>query len=370
VSPDGRLRENLKAVPDLTWLSLANVRWIITDKVNDAWVDGVYYDLQFPEQRVAGVDGGNAEPIQAYPAGSFDATEVGIVGHVESEQSLPDGTRIGTVAVFPMGSASALDDVELPLVVRTAFPGAISAIDGGNPVSAGSFTRGNPTTIDYRTVVTWDSPRAVGHIEVRPVSSFSGTLVIRGMTLIDGRTGAFAPTTQSPNHTLRVANSGDVKVYEYQGALSRAYLVCKPTLVADNNSAWSALQSTAIAGGTVIVDSAQPVGNCDDAHAGAVKIITYQPENVVIQANVASDSSYLVLSDAWYPGWDASIDGLPTPVLKANGLFRAVRVPSGIHNVVFAYRSLSFEAGAAVSGLFLIGIIAAVIWVSSRRKTN
>ncbi|NDJ53080.1 MAG: hypothetical protein GYB68_08360 [Chloroflexi bacterium] len=47
VATDGRLREFLDNVPDLAWLRMANVRWIITDMVYDAWVVGTYHDLHF-----------------------------------------------------------------------------------------------------------------------------------------------------------------------------------------------------------------------------------------------------------------------------------------------------------------------------------
>jgi hypothetical protein len=48
VSVDGRLRERLREVPPGRLLSLLGVKYVITDKVFDAWIDGLFYDLQFP----------------------------------------------------------------------------------------------------------------------------------------------------------------------------------------------------------------------------------------------------------------------------------------------------------------------------------
>ncbi len=45
-SPDGRLREQLHAVPPDSLLDLTGVRWVITDKQNDLWAGDVYYDLE------------------------------------------------------------------------------------------------------------------------------------------------------------------------------------------------------------------------------------------------------------------------------------------------------------------------------------
>src|SRR6185436_4043072 len=51
-----------------------------------------------------------------------------------------------------------------------------------------------------------------------------------------------------------------------------------------------------------------------------------RPELVRIAVRALADS-YLVLSDAWYPGWVATVDDAEVPIERANILFRAVRVP-------------------------------------------
>ncbi len=52
---------------------------------------------------------------------------------------------------------------------------------------------------------------------------------------------------------------------------------------------------------------------------------------------------YLVLSESYLPGWVASIDGEPVSIVRANGLFMAVYVPSGNHRVRFEYQGLNNE---------------------------
>ncbi|WPB74105.1 YfhO family protein [Archangium violaceum] len=67
----------------------------------------------------------------------------------------------------------------------------------------------------------------------------------------------------------------------------------------------------------------------------------------------ACGPGYLLLSDSHYPGWEATLDGTPVPVLRANAVMRAVRVPPGAHSVRFDYRPLSFQLGALLSVLAL-----------------
>jgi uncharacterized membrane protein YfhO len=68
----------------------------------------------------------------------------------------------------------------------------------------------------------------------------------------------------------------------------------------------------------------------------------------VIEVSADSDG-YLVLTDAWYPGWTATIDGAPVEILRADVAFRAVRVGPGAHRVEFRYEPQTVRAGVAVS---------------------
>jgi hypothetical protein len=46
----------------------------------------------------------------------------------------------------------------------------------------------------------------------------------------------------------------------------------------------------------------------------------------------------LVFTDSWAPGWSATIDGTPVPVLRVNNAIRAVMAPAGDHSLVWHYR--------------------------------
>ncbi len=88
---------------------------------------------------------------------------------------------------------------------------------------------------------------------------------------------------------------------------------------------------------------------------GEATIVSYAPENVVIKISSAGNSM-LVLSDTYYPGWQATVDGMQTHIFKADYAFRGVLVPKGEHLVVFTFVPLSFKIGILLSILSAVGI--------------
>ena len=65
----------------------------------------------------------------------------------------------------------------------------------------------------------------------------------------------------------------------------------------------------------------------------------------------------VVLTDAHYPGWEATLDGSPAPLLRANLLFRAVAVPPGEHEIVMRYRPATLRWGFAIALVAVIGCV-------------
>ncbi|MDO8621145.1 MAG: YfhO family protein [Candidatus Levybacteria bacterium] len=88
------------------------------------------------------------------------------------------------------------------------------------------------------------------------------------------------------------------------------------------------------------------------------KILDYKLNTVSISTSSKS-TSILFLSDPFYPGWRALVDGVNTPIYRANYAFRAITLPKGKHNVEFTYDPLSFRLGVygAVIGLLTIIVL-------------
>ena len=67
-----------------------------------------------------------------------------------------------------------------------------------------------------------------------------------------------------------------------------------------------------------------------------VDVLVYEDTQVEMRTTVY-ESSYLVLSDLYYPGWQASVDGAPAAISPVDGVFRAVYLDPGTHTVRLAY---------------------------------
>ena len=72
-----------------------------------------------------------------------------------------------------------------------------------------------------------------------------------------------------------------------------------------------------------------------------------------------SAPGFVVLVDTWDPGWQATVDGQETEVLRANLAFRAVAVPAGDHRIEMRYRPRSVLVGA---GLSVGAVVLLLLW--------
>ena len=362
VSIDGRLRENLTIIPDGRWLNLFNVRYVITDKLRDAWLDDVFYDLQFSARLARG----EATSVARVP--SFEATALGVVSHLRGGPGLAEGLLVGLVEV---GFADTITRTfELRAGQHTAE--GVYSPDAAHAQArvGGHFWPGEPEGSDYVTRLRWREPAAPVSVRVRALLP-EGELVVRGVSLIDERTGGFQSLVISDRGRFRLAHSGDVKIYENLGALPRAFVVYDVLRVASDEEALNAMRSPSFDPAETLVlsdaDGVTSSGAGSNAVAGvsqwsaaSARVTSGTPERIEIDL-VAEAPGYLLLTDAWYPGWTATIDDEPVPVRRADLLFRTVPVTAGHHRAIFTFRPTTLRVGAAAS---LAGLVALIIVAS------
>jgi hypothetical protein len=88
------------------------------------------------------------------------------------------------------------------------------------------------------------------------------------------------------------------------------------------------------------------------------------PERLVYQRAGGVGDGYLVVDDAWFPGWRAEVDGAPTPIYRVNVGYKAVYVPADAQTVVLTYAPRSVVVGALVT---MGALVAAILLVFHTR---
>jgi uncharacterized membrane protein YfhO len=108
-------------------------------------------------------------------------------------------------------------------------------------------------------------------------------------------------------------------------------------------------------------------GEGGSAEPGDGEIVSFEQDgpNRIEIAYSSTHDAWLVLSDTWYPGWRAEVEGEGAELLHADYLFRALRVPSGTHTVTFTYRPVSFIVGSSLSGLGTL-VLLGLTWLWRR----
>jgi hypothetical protein len=160
----------------------------------------------------------------------------------------------------------------------------------------------------------------------------------------------------------RLAEIGKVAVFENARMLPRAWLVTSE-LVATGEEELKIIRSGRTSGGApwnplaqALVERSTGVsfGKASEApgESGRAEVARHDPNRVEVRTECAVPS-LLVLSENYYPGWRALVDGKSGEILRVNYNQRGVALPAGNHLVTFNYQPRSLLAGLAVSLLAL-----------------
>lgn len=168
---------------------------------------------------------------------------------------------------------------------------------------------------------------------------------------------------QITNRGYKLVYEGELRIYQNEEALPRAFLVPKALSIPDVAKRHEALRSFDPRQ-VVILEEEVPAGQVEGNFCGQVEAIDYGANEVLITFN-ASAPGFLVLGDSYAKGWLAFIrpPDAPDPtrveqrlhIYRANGNFRAVHVPAGRHVVRFKYSPNAVKYGFYLS--FLAGIM-------------
>jgi hypothetical protein len=183
--------------------------------------------------------------------------------------------------------------------------------------------------------------------------------------LIDGYKQFTTFVDENPSQSARLLEAAGVSgVYDASGELEivnndtpRAWLVAAACWHPDEDSLtqamlspdWQPSQQIHLLGD----------GSCADATddiQGTVDVVEAGANAVELQVNAYRDN-WLVLADAHYPGWVATVDGEETYIYRTNLMFRAIQVSAGEHTVRFEYRPVWLFPGIFVSVVSALGLL-------------
>jgi hypothetical protein len=155
-------------------------------------------------------------------------------------------------------------------------------------------------------------------------------------------------------------HAGDLTVYERTGPLApHAFLAARVRAGVPEAEVFRVLgrpaaDPTAVA----LLEEPAPAGLQPAAGAGPpgrAEVTADRGERLEVLAQAARPA-LLVVTDAWHPGWSATVDGRPAEVHKVDGAFRGVVVPAGTHRVVLRYRPPGMTTALWLAGLGLAAL--------------
>jgi uncharacterized membrane protein YfhO len=166
----------------------------------------------------------------------------------------------------------------------------------------------------------------------------------------------------------QVFNNGYVAIFENKRALPRAFTVPASGievlgtpaagLERIKNASFDPERSVVLS--EVPAWQTPPPETDTDPFNSKVEMTDFQINDLSLRVTTSSDA-VLVLSQMWFPGWNATVDGQDVPVLRADAALTGILLRAGSHDVHFKFRPLSFTIGAAITILSLLVVIALII---------
>lgn len=325
-----------------------------------------------------------------------DTSRVALVTNLAWSTALPDGTVAATVTLrsndgraFPFDLRVGIDTSEWAY----DRPAVRSAIRHSRaPVATSSTAESPEGTFDAHSFVTSfmlpDKTAIIGGtIEVPEIANAPQFgLSVQRVSLIDESAGHTVPlqkewistaanpaSRSSSRRWPEVKRTDKVVLYRNGGVMPRTWITLEMRALPDKQKL-ETIRSGKLPDGSgwdpariALVDDADVTTTANAAAESSAKITRYEPNEVEIAARTDSPG-ILVLADNHYPGWRASVDGNPVPLLRVDYNLRGVQLTPGEHKVRFAYHPTSVLIGGLIS-LITATVLATGCWRTRTQST-
>ena len=326
---DGVLRTRLIAIPDEPLLRLFNVRTVIGNEVSDVEIGEFRFDRSTARTLQPG------QTIRVDLPQPVDISAIAVLNSATTDQG--SQTDLGAMTLFRT------DDTvdELPLtygedVFHEMGPSSLNAFQPTAGLSRGGRT-------DTAIVTRFEEEgEAVTSIEWTWTGR--GPWNLRAATILP-RDGSQQPLLLQPGFVRR--SFSPVEIYERPTERGDDLRLIPTAMHQDDTSALDILRSDRSGDAVVLPLGTQAAGPGSGDSTFRRRSTT--PEQLLFERVEGRGAGYLVVDDAWFPGWQARIDGAETPVVRANVYFKAVWVPEGAQRVELTYEPTSLRLGAMTS---------------------
>lgn len=382
-------------------LDLLNVKYLIvgyggpTGKKVGFEHDGVYFArTNFGAELRPGVN-------ITTTAGNVPATEIAIVSSLANSTHLPDGAPILKLRLHARDGR--IIERELQAGRDTsewAYDRADvkAAIKHRRARIAEDFDAGEFQSHAYLGRLKFDRAE-IEKIEWIYAREDASLIVIRA-SLFDETTGKSEPLANfylPPERWRQLGRFDQVEVYENLRAMPRAWFIShffeqtdqdalqiirtglmsgenpfdpsKNALIEKGAMNWSFYPPVSVDPSALEAVNATDVLKPEEREPKA-EIKHYDPQRIEIDAKTPPIGGFLVLSEIYYDGWEARIDGQPEPIYRADYTLRFVGVPPGNHHIEFVYRPRSFRLGALGFAFGMLVLLIGGIVLYRRQEAN
>jgi hypothetical protein len=167
----------------------------------------------------------------------------------------------------------------------------------------------------------------------------------------------------------KLFSDGSLIILENKTVMSRAILYDKFYVEPDSLKAQNKMVEELNFRDEVVINKVPSLSYHKVSSADTADIIKYLPASVTIHTKTAN-STILMLTDTYYPGWKVYLDNRESRLLLADGVYRAVEVPAGFHEVLFKYEPISFKLGLFTSIISVFTLILVILYGRQHDKIS
>lgn len=169
-----------------------------------------------------------------------------------------------------------------------------------------------------------------------------------------------------------VESMDGIDVYENTRAFPRAFLVGQLESAPDADALFTRMNDLAYDPSATVITESPPGGpwpDTDSDDLGTARVLDRTSTRMTVEVD-ANEACILVVSEAYYPGWQARIGQKPAEIFPAYYAFRGVIVPEGHHIVEYRYKPWPFRLGLGLSVVALVAGAVISLFVLGRRKVR